>query len=252
MLDYRNQPKIACIYKIVNVLEPTKIYIGSASNLKQRIEHHIRDIRKGQHHNSKLARAVLKYGLINFNVHIIEFAKGNRQELYQQEQKLIDLFEPYYNATQQACIKYYSEDNEIKEKIRAKQIGKLRNNKTTGIPNIIFCEGSYQVKLQRYGKSYQLIKTKDLEKAKEIADKYRFASKEEIEHYLEQKRIQRKNTKTTQYEGIYYRESKRHYRVVINDKEIGSSRIIYNAVRLYNNYITINKIDKPILIIKDN
>lgn len=252
MLDYKDLPEISCIYKIVNVIEPTKIYIGSASNLRERIQKHLREIRKNEHHNIKLTRAINKYGINNFNVYIIEYAKGTREELYEQEQTLIDLLEPYYNATKYACAKHYGKDfNMNKIKSNKARGNTWKENKTTGIPNVIFTnENVYIVAVVRYGKKYNLLKTKNLEKAKEIADEYRFAEKEIIEKYLDNKRKEQLSKRTTQYKCIHFRAKTKKYRVIVNYTEVGSCILLEDAIRLYNNYITINKINKPLHIIK--
>lgn len=248
MLTCNPLPKLSCVYKIVNVDNPTKFYIGSTNNLRERIQGHIRELKNNKHHSIKLQRAVNKYGIDKFNVHIIEFAKGDRNKLYEQEQTLIDLFEPFYNCSTQVHIGKFSLDNSIK--VNESKRGVFKNS-NSGIANISYInkDQAYSVLIFRNGTKYLLCSTKDLEKAKEIADKYRFASQEEIEKYVTIKKLNKKS----RYSYIYYRKTYNHYRCCIRLKgitiEIGTFKNELDAVRAYNNYITINFINKQLHII---
>lgn len=258
MLDYKQLPEISCIYKIVNVLEPTSIYIGSAKNLKSRIYHHINSLKNNDHHSYLLQRAVNKHGLNNFNVHIIDFVK--EKDLKVKEQWWLDILEPFYNIAKIADRPESSTDTlETRLKISQTQRGKKLKRNTTGIANVSYKtrDKSYAVEIAVNFKAYYLGSFKNIEDAKLIADKYRFATEEVIVDYINSRKNNR--TKKSEFNYVSYKMYKNkinwysYYPVSRNNRVFfGYFQTELEAVRSYNNYITINKIDKPILIIKDN
>ena len=58
------------IYQIVNLIDG-KRYIGSSSNLKNRLNEHNRCLNKNCHHSKYLQNAYKKYGTGNFKFEIL-------------------------------------------------------------------------------------------------------------------------------------------------------------------------------------
>ena len=83
----REIPTSSGIYQIrcrVN----SKIYIGSAVNLRARWDGHRRELRKGLHYNAHLQRAWIRYREGNFEFVVLEFVEATR--LLEAEQHWID------------------------------------------------------------------------------------------------------------------------------------------------------------------
>ena len=87
MINHNELPEIQCIYKIVNLQNPIKIYIGSTKNLRKRIYAHCNDVKNNKHHSYLLQNAWNKYGENNFNVHIIEFATDCNKEILEKKEE---------------------------------------------------------------------------------------------------------------------------------------------------------------------
>ena len=62
------------IYEIKNKING-KVYIGKASNIKKRWNHHIEKLESNSHHNKKLQEDFNKYGLNNFEFSIVKVTK---------------------------------------------------------------------------------------------------------------------------------------------------------------------------------
>lgn len=77
------------IYKITNLIN-NKIYIGSSSNINERINAHFRCNGQG---SIPLSNAILKYGKDNFEIEILEYC--NRENLKDIEQKWMDYTKCY-------------------------------------------------------------------------------------------------------------------------------------------------------------
>lgn len=72
------------IYKIVNTVND-KIYIGQTTeSLEKRFSRHIGYQLKDKNYNSKIHRAMLKYGIDKFSIHLIEEV-NNQDELNKRE-----------------------------------------------------------------------------------------------------------------------------------------------------------------------
>lgn len=90
-----NLNKRSGIYIIKNIIDG-KIYVGSACNLKSRINNHIWSLRKNKHANIKLQRAYDKYGENSFTFNVLEFVDIDRDDsrfkeiLLEREQYWID------------------------------------------------------------------------------------------------------------------------------------------------------------------
>ena len=128
------------IYQIINLING-KTYVGSSVNLKRRVNEYLnplyisRNLKKG---NSKILKALLKYGYINFEFKILEFiefetsqSKSERRNLLlNKEQYYINEIKPEYNINQEAgnnLGRVYSE--EVRRKMSLAKIGKPGNKK---------------------------------------------------------------------------------------------------------------------------
>ena len=128
------------IYQIINLING-KTYVGSSVNLKRRVNEYLnplyisRNLKKG---NSKILKALLKYGYINFEFKILEFiefetsqSKSERRNLLlNKEQYFINEIKPEYNINQEAgnnLGRIYGE--EVKRKMSLAKIGKPGNKK---------------------------------------------------------------------------------------------------------------------------
>lgn len=64
-------PKLSGIYRIINI-KNNKCYIGSAVNLKLRLQRHYHELNNKTHDNIHLLRSYEKYGKENFKIEILE------------------------------------------------------------------------------------------------------------------------------------------------------------------------------------
>lgn len=256
MIDYKQLPEISCIYKIVNLTEPSKFYIGSAKNLKTRVYHHINSLKNNDHHSYLLQRSVNKHGLDNFNVHIIDFVKEDNLKV--KEQWWLDTLEPFYNIAKTADRPEGTTDTlETRLKISRTQRGKKQERNSTGFANVSYKarDKTYAVEISVEFTKYYLGSFKDIEQATKIADKYRFALEQDILEYINTKK--QSKIKKSEYNYVSYTKYKNkinwysYYSISRRERIFfGYYSTELEAVRAYNNYITINKINKPILIIK--
>jgi group I intron endonuclease len=82
-------PAVAAVYRITNLLN-AKCYIGSALNLKGRIERHCRLLALGRHHNKHLQHSWRLYGAGVFTLEVIELI-ADAATLLLREQYHLDL-----------------------------------------------------------------------------------------------------------------------------------------------------------------
>lgn len=134
MINLRH-PKEAGIYKIT-CIENSKVYIGKAVNIRQRIYSH-----KSSKHKYYFQRAILKHGWENFKVEILEiFANFDKLKdngaLLEREAYYIELFDST-NIKKGYNICKYSTDltgrkltKEHKEKLRQSRLGKKHSEET--------------------------------------------------------------------------------------------------------------------------
>lgn len=116
--------KISCIYKIVSLSHPDRIYIGSAIDFLGRKKNHLVPLRMKRHANNILQHHFNKYGIQDLKFEIVERIY-NKEELVSREQFYIDLYNPYFNICKVAGLvtgKKHSE--ETKEKIRQANLGR--------------------------------------------------------------------------------------------------------------------------------
>lgn len=92
--------KLSGIYKIENLVNG-KFYIGQAVDLNRRKSRHFYLLKKGNHYNSYLQNAFIKYGKENFEFKIILYCEIEKLTYY--EQKLVDLYSPEYNMCNE-CV----------------------------------------------------------------------------------------------------------------------------------------------------
>lgn len=84
------------IYQIRNLVN-NKIYIGSAINLRKRLNTHLNKLKTNIHENEKLQRAFNKYDEQNFIFEIIEFVE-DKTKLLEHEQYWMDRFQVVKNG----------------------------------------------------------------------------------------------------------------------------------------------------------
>jgi len=101
------------IYKIVNCVNPSEYYIGSAVKFSKRFLKHMSDLKKHIHHNCHLQKIYDEYGLDNLVFEIIEYV-DNKVDIITREQYYIDTLNPRYNI----C------------KIAGSQLGQKRSDET--------------------------------------------------------------------------------------------------------------------------
>lgn len=125
--------KISGIYKITNIIN-SKIYIGSAVNIDNRIKQHKHLLKNNKHFNSHLQTSYNKYGVSNFIYEIIEVVDINNlieREQYWIKQLNVNDNKIGYNkrriATSNLGIKY---SDDAKEKLRISHLGHKRNANT--------------------------------------------------------------------------------------------------------------------------
>ena len=85
------------------------IYIGSSVNLYKRLLVHYRELRKNEHENQYLQRAVLKYGIENLEYEILEIEDDNIEyiDLLKREKHYIE----YYKADLNLKLDPVSQNN---------------------------------------------------------------------------------------------------------------------------------------------
>lgn len=122
------------IYKIESRINPDKIYIGSAVDIKQRWYGHIGDLKKNKHHSKKLQNHVNKYGIDDLIFSVL--MECNKDHLLCLEQEFINSINPWFNLCKIAgsCkgIKREKFTSEHIEKLKKSHIGKQSH---LGIPH---------------------------------------------------------------------------------------------------------------------
>lgn len=119
--------KKAGIYRLTNKING-KIYIGSSANLYNRLSAYLTP--SGLARTERIIiQAILKYGLINFRLEILEYVsleEGGVEFLLEREQFYFDLLNPQYNILKNAnSSKGAKWSEEAKAKLRAiRKVGK--------------------------------------------------------------------------------------------------------------------------------
>ena len=87
--------KISGIYQIQSIINPERIYIGSAINITNIWDHHKSLLRLNKHHSIKLQNHYNKYGLSDLELIILH--ECNKELLIIEEQRFINEFNPWFN-----------------------------------------------------------------------------------------------------------------------------------------------------------
>ena len=116
---------ISGVYKIISIIKPERVYIGSSINIPRRWRSHKRKLEKGVHHAIKLQNHYDKYGIEDLVFNIIE--DGVLQEdLISKEQYWMNTIQPYFNSSLTAepgCLGYHHTE-EMKGHLREVHKGK--------------------------------------------------------------------------------------------------------------------------------
>jgi len=117
------------IYKIQSILKPNRIYIGSAVNITKRWNHHLDDLRKNEHGNSKLQRHYNKYGESDLQFNIL--LGCDKIDLLKTEQYFIDSYNPFFNICKTAgsCINI-KHSEESRRNMSLSHLGKKQSLET--------------------------------------------------------------------------------------------------------------------------
>lgn len=116
--------KQSVIYKIESVLNPNKIYIGSAAYFSNRKSRHLQDLRLNKHPNRKLQNHYNKYGENDLIFSVIEPCFP--QFLTIREQYYIDTLNPWFNICK---IAGNTLGRECSEETKRKMSGRIPWNK---------------------------------------------------------------------------------------------------------------------------
>lgn len=113
--NFNGNSKKSGVYKIVNIANG-RIYIGSAKSFIQRLNHHLKSLKAGTHHNKFLQNDFIKCGIESFEFQIIELVDGEQEARLAIEQKYLD----FYHDNQNSCYNLEHKAN-IKSKGKNKQ-----------------------------------------------------------------------------------------------------------------------------------
>ena len=83
------------IYAIVNMVDQSKFYVGSTTNLARREREHLSELRRGDHHNHHLQRAWNRLGASGFEFYPLLVCP--QADLLQLEQLLLGRSRTHYN-----------------------------------------------------------------------------------------------------------------------------------------------------------
>jgi len=110
------------IYQIQSRSKPDRIYVGSATNLNNRMSCHFKNLRKNIHDNSRLQNHFNKYGTSDLLFSVLVCCE--RYDLIKHEQLFIDLINPWFNISRTAGNSLgYKHTPESLEKMRGKRKG---------------------------------------------------------------------------------------------------------------------------------
>lgn len=137
------------VYEIRNTKD-NKIYIGSSVDVDKRMKTHVSHLRKNNHENSKLQRAVNKYGIDNFVFSVLIYCDKGMVREY--EQIFIDKMNPEYNISPFARGGGFKISDSTKRKMSLSH----KNKKNTD-------EHNKNISLAKMGEGHHLCKLKDSE-----------------------------------------------------------------------------------------
>lgn len=116
------------IYVIENIINGHK-YIGSAINIKERWNEHIKQLKKNTHHSQHLQNAWNLYGEQAFNFLVLETCFF--LNLIEKEQQYLDLYKPEYNICKYAGSTLgHKHSEETKAKIGKASVGRTHTEAT--------------------------------------------------------------------------------------------------------------------------
>ena len=162
---------VSGVYALVNKVNG-KVYIGSSVNLYLRLRDYFSPWYATTFPNLLISKAVVKYGLVNFAVLILEITDMN--DTLKAEQGYLDDFSPEYNVLKQAGRPVgYTHTEESKAKMRAKWPSRNWGNKvevTDTLTKEVKKYNSYaeaartlrcrETSIPAYGKSGDLLKNR--------------------------------------------------------------------------------------------
>lgn len=129
--EYAGKPGVYSIYNTATDM----MYIGSATNLKNRYKIHCTELKCGRHGNDKMQKAYNKYGANSFEFHIVLVA-GPKDDIVEKEQVYMDLCKSYvrhygYNLKPKARnMSGYRHRAEIKKQISTTLKGRVFSPET--------------------------------------------------------------------------------------------------------------------------
>jgi group I intron endonuclease len=92
--------KLCGIYIIENLINGD-FYVGQSIDIRHRTNYHMRTLKKGNHYNFHLQRAVNKYGANNFKPKILLLCEKDQLTYYEQE--IVNIMNPVYNICKE-CV----------------------------------------------------------------------------------------------------------------------------------------------------
>lgn len=129
----KNLRKKSGIYIIINIVNG-KRYIGSSSNIYNRLHEHFHNLRNNKHHTKHLQNSYNKYGKDSFTYDVLEFCE--LEKLEQREQFYIDSLTPEYNKRIDATNNYgIRHSEEFKEKISKSMKQQYLDGRRTPTPH---------------------------------------------------------------------------------------------------------------------
>lgn len=118
------------VYLFINNITKD-LYVGSSLNLTQRMTNHFYYANSNKTKNTILNRAMIKYGLENFSLGILEFCAKDIIVSISLEQKWIDYYKPNYNILKIAGSSYGFTHN-INTILKLKEMLKKENHPKFG------------------------------------------------------------------------------------------------------------------------
>ncbi len=102
------------IFGVYQICCKERCYIGSSTNLWERLQVHRAQLRAGIHHSRFMQRCYNKYGEESFHINIIETGTYSEEVLRDKEYSYIKKYKPVFNST---CPITYEHSEEMKKKI---------------------------------------------------------------------------------------------------------------------------------------
>jgi group I intron endonuclease len=117
---------ISGIYKIQSIINPDRVYIGSAVKLSERKNTHLWLLRKNKHHSKKLQRHYNKYGENDLVFSVL--IECDKLKLIRKEQCYMNIYKPYFNCCEVSGSRLgYKESEEVKKKLSDASKGKPKS-----------------------------------------------------------------------------------------------------------------------------